>query len=1084
MSVTRLVRIGAFAVALVVAVVSSGSAQGSTTTGAIRGRVADEAGNPLPAATVVATNEETGFQRGTQTDDDGVYVVRFLPPGTYRVAARRIGQQQAELPGVRVTVGSTAPANFTLRTAAVQLTGVEVRANAREIDVADAGVKQTVSQEEIAELPSLGRDFTDFIALSGLVSPAPEVTTGGQFAIAGQRPSQTSIQIDGVDANNAFFGENRGGSRIPFAFSLESIREFQIITNGFDVEFGNYSGGVINIVTQGGTNDFRASVYGNYRGKSFTRSDFDGNPPNNFSVQQYAGKVSGPIIRDRVHYLVSLDGQRRREPFRSITPEFLRGTGAPEDVATADSLERFFDVLEEQYGVGGARSQYGEWEISNDVLTLFGRLDWTLSDRHRLSVRNNFSDHKNLNEAGGFAFPAGISQAESFKDRANSLVSELTSVITPRIFNVLRLQYATEERPRIGNNLKPELRVRLDANETVEYGGAFISFRNFLDETKFQIVDNVTLALGNHSLKLGTNNTFSSIENIFWLNGSGGFEFNSLADFEAFRPSRFNRNVRADSVAPNATFDVQEYSLYAQDEWRITPKLLGVIGVRYDVQRYGDRPGRVVDAERAFGIETGVAPIDDNNVSPRLSFTYDVRGNATELIRIGAGFFYGRVPFVMGSNVGITDNPLLVVDCRGSLTAVPLPPDIPPDPSDYRTWAASGDDNPFTCGGAGGFGGVPEYTFWNGGFELPETLKANVGYERQLRPGTIASIDLLFSESSKLYTVRNINLRDPQFQLASEGGRRVFVPAGRFAPISAAGADRFRNTDFASVYVNYNDGVARSFSTTLNVDHRLTDSSAVRASYTYTRAYDNSTYSCCTANEGFTSQRYGALGPNVIGDIGDEAAGWGPSNFSRDHTIVLSGTFRLPFGIRLSPKWSIRSGTPWGPEVSGDINGDGVLFNDRPYIFRPNELPVFVPASVVNRDSVVAVARARYSDILAKHDCVGDYVGQIIPRNTCRQPWFNQLDLTIRKRFATAADQGAEVHVDLFNVLNGLNDKWGRNVSVTAARRNLLFAQQYDPGTGQVLYTVPAPESFADRTQVGSNLLMQFSAQIGVRYYF
>jgi hypothetical protein len=330
--------------------------------------------------------------------------------------------------------------------------------------------------------------------------------------------------------------------------------------------------------------------------------------------------------------------------------------------------------------------------------------------------------------------------------------------------------------------------------------------------------------------------------------------------------------------------------------------------------------------------------------------------------------------------------------------------------------------------------------------------------------------------------VRNLNLRDPQFEITGEGGRRIFVPATRFSPSSAAGADRFRNTDFASVYVNYNDGVARAFAATLNIDHRLSDSSAVRASYTYTRAYDNSTYSCCTANEGFTSQRYGALGPNVIGAIGDESAGWGPSNFNRDHTIVLSGTFRLPFGVRMSPKWSIRSGTPWGPEVNGDLNADGVSFNDRPYIFRPEELPVFVATSVANRDSVIAIARARYSDFLAKNDCVGDYVGQIIPRNTCRQPWFNQLDMTFRKRFATAGDQAAEVNIDLFNVLNGLNKDWGRNVSVTAARRNLLLAQQYDAASGKIQYTVPA--TFGDRTQVGSNLLLQFSAQIGVRYYF
>ena len=168
--------------------------------------------------------------------------------------------------------------------------------------------------------------------------------------------------------------------------------------------------------------------------------------------------------------------------------------------------------------------------------------------------------------------------------------------------------------------------------------------------------------------------------------------------------------------------------------------------------------------------------------------------------------------------------------------------------------------------------------------------------------------------------------------------------------------------------------------------------------------------------------------------------------------------------------------------MSGDINGDGVSFNDRPYIFRPEELPVFVAPTVANRDSVVALHRARYSDYLEELDCVGDYVGQVIPRNTCRQPWFNQLDMTIRKRFATTRSQGAEVHIDLFNVLNGLNPKWGRNVSVTTSRRNLLSAQQFNTADGEIEYTVPT--TFGDRIQVGTNLLLQFSAQIGVRYFF
>jgi outer membrane receptor for ferrienterochelin and colicin len=635
---------------------ATAGAQTGTTTGAIRGRIADETNNPVPAAQVTATNVETGLARSTQSDDEGVYTIRLLPPGTYRVSVRRLGSQPAQLDNIRVLLSQTAPANFVLRTASVTLSAVQVTAEA-QVDVADAGVKTHVSQEEIENLPTLGRDFTDFINLSGAVSPTPEATTGGQFAIAGQRPSQTNIQIDGVDANNAYFGENRGGSRVPFTFSLESIREFQIVTNGYDVEYGNYSGGIVNIVTRGGTNEFKGTAYANYRDESLTSRNFNGTPVAEFTAAQYAASVEGPIIKDKLHYLVSIDGQQRNEPFSSWSPRSLRAEGFPSDSALADSLERFIDILETNYGVANAGSGFGEFTTTDDVITLFGRLDWSINDRHRLSLRNNFNSHKNANETFSGAIRGGRSTAETIRDKNNSFVGELTSEFGGTLFNTLRLQYATEARPRTPNDNLPSLRVNLTPSEQLTYGGNSIAFRNNLDEDKFQVVNNLTWLRGDHSLKIGTNNTFSFIQQTFWRNGTGVYTFGSLEDLEDFAPNAFERSIRADRATPGSKFDVQELSGYLQDDWQVTPKLLASLGVRYDVLRIGDRPGRVVDAERAFGIETGIAPEDNDNISPRVSFTYDLFGDATHVVRAGGGLFYGRIPYVLANNVAATDVP-------------------------------------------------------------------------------------------------------------------------------------------------------------------------------------------------------------------------------------------------------------------------------------------------------------------------------------------------------------------------------------------------------------------------------------------
>ncbi len=1089
--IERVVRPIAGLAALVAAIAihsAAALAQGTTTTGAIRGRVADTAAVALGSAQVVAVNEETGFSRGAVTDDEGVYVIRLLPPGLYTVTARRIGHQPLEQRGIRVIVGSTTASNFALRTASAVLGTVEVVGQVDGVDITQGGIKQTVSEEQIRSLPTLGRDFTDFINLSGLVSPQEDITTGGQFSIAGQRPSQTNVQIDGVDANNSFFGENRGGSRIPFNFSLESIREFQIITNGYDVEYGNYSGGVINIVTKGGTNTHRATVYGNFRNEQLTKDDFAGNPPRDFQVQQYAGRVEGPIIRDRLFYLLSLDGQRRREPFRSVTPALYRADSVRKvanDSASAAvafgeaarGLERFYSILTTQYGVDDPASQYGDFETTNDVFTLFGRLDWNASDKHRLSLRHNYSDYDNLNEAGTFF--GGLTRAESFRNRTNSFVSELTSIFRENVFNVLRVQLSDESRPRDGNSKLPEISVNITPNTVVTYGGASIAFNNYLAEKKFQVINNLTVDLGAHSLKLGTNNIFADIENRFWNRGSGFYSFNNLDALEQLRPSSYTRSVRSDGGIPRAAFGAQEYSAYIQDDWRATPKLLASFGLRYDVSRYGDRPARVIDVERAFGFETGTAPIDNDNISPRLSFTYDVRGDASEVVRLGGALFYGRVPYVMGGNVAITEVPMLDLDCRGAAGE----PNAPPVPN-YPDWSSTGADNPFNCAGVGGVGGVPTYTFWNPEFELPETWRANLGYERLFGDGYRFSADLLVSASTKLYTVRNLNLRPEQFRLDTEGNRAVFVPRGAYTPsTSATGPARLRNTDFGDLFVNYNDGVARSQAATFTVDRRFAERSQLSASYTYTRAHDNSSYSCCTAFAGFENPRVGAEGPNMIGGAGDDDGAWGPSAFVRNHTVVVTGMTRLPWDIDLTGIWRSQSGTPWAPEVNGDINGDGIRFNDRPYIYASADLPVFT-GTRTGTDSTLFVGdtRAFYASVLAENECIGDYVGEILPRNTCRQPWFSRLDLSIRKQVEVRDRRAAEITLDLFNVLNGLDSDWGRYESVTTSRRNLLTPQGYNAATGEVLYTVP--ETFGDRTQVGFNLLLQFSAQLGARLYF
>lgn len=1053
-------------------------AQGATT-GSIRGQVTSSEGRPVANAQVSAVNEETGLRRGAVTGEDGRYNIPLLPPGRYRVEAQGLGFAGSARTGVAVRLAQASPVDFALTAEAVAIEGLVVSGERARIDPTQGGVRQTVTPEQVENLPVQGRDFTDLINLSPLVSPQPGTGTGGQFSVGGARTSGTNVQVDGVDANNQFFGENRGSSRTPFAFSLESIQELQLITNGFDVEYGNYVGGVVNAVTRGGTNQFRGSGFLFYRGEALTADDFEGAPPSDFQVYQFGGNLSGPVVRDRLHFFLSADAQRKNQP---IFP-----TGQFDPQAEVAPVVSALQGL----GLENPGRFFGDTEQAEDNLVLFGRIDWSISDDHRLTFRQNFSDFEQTNDR--ISRDEALTHGGPFKNRSWSTVAELNSVFGASAFNTLRVQYSDEDRPRDPNTpggFLPEIEVEVNAsNEELEFGGDGIIFRNRLEETKWQLVDNFTYQIGSHRLKFGTNNTWTDVANTFWLNGNGEFEFNNvrsggaltrtgLQNLAAATPSRYTRLVRACPVGlvanaagqnvicpepdvPFAQFQALEWNVYAQDEWQVSDRLLFTAGVRYGGTTFGDDPGKVEAVEQAFQVPTGVVP-DFTGVSPRAAFTYDLGGDGEGLVRGGAGLLVGRAPLVLAGNVFQTERPLLSLDCRGS--------QIPTFNLQELLASPNGLNNPFACVGGTGPGGRPEYAVFAEEFENPRTLKANLGYERLLGARTRVGLDFIYGRTWDNFFVQDLNIRSqPVFTLPAENNRPVLIAAARVPSNFSfgAGQDRLVDQSFDRVYLNVSEGEAEAHNVMVELEQEVSAALQFGLRYAFSRAYDNGSFSCCTSREGFDEPTAGH--PNFVGDRGDEESGlWGPSDFERRHTVVANFLVRAPWGIQATGIWRSQSGTPWTPTVRGDVNGDGLNFNDRAMVGP-------------NLRFASAEDEALFDQLVAENECLQEQLGDIARRNSCRNPWFHSLDMRLSKNVRTFGGQRAEVMVDIFNVLNGLNEDWGRFMGVFGNRTDLLDVESFDVASQQYVYSVN--QDFGETQPVGFDPF-QFQLQLGVRYRF
>jgi len=277
----------------------SSRAQTQITAGTIQGTVTDQAGAVVPGANVEVKNLETNLVRTFTTDEDGRFVALQLPPGHYTVTVSKTGFATLMQESFPLTVGETVPLNLSMKVTTLSET---VTINSiQTIDTIKSESSTTLDEKAVSNLPVLGRKFEDLLTLTPGVS-ITQGPDGDEINFAGQRGVFNNVSLDGGDYNNGFFGEQAGGQRAAIAITLEAVQEFQVVATGASAEFGRTAGGVVNVITKSGTNDFHGSAFYFQRLRALASNTSDGQPLTGFHREQFGGTVGGPIKKDKVFF--------------------------------------------------------------------------------------------------------------------------------------------------------------------------------------------------------------------------------------------------------------------------------------------------------------------------------------------------------------------------------------------------------------------------------------------------------------------------------------------------------------------------------------------------------------------------------------------------------------------------------------------------------------------------------------------------------------------------------------------------------------------------------------------------------------
>jgi hypothetical protein len=1046
---------------------SATAAAAQATEGYVAGLVRGADGAPVADATITARNDATGFQEVRRTDARGRFVFAQLPiGGPYTITARKIGLQAERRTGITLNLGDRVSLDYTLKVATAELAAVDVRGDRENKRAERVGASFVVGQEKIRELPIADRSFAD---LSIIAPTTSRSGTGGiitsSSSIAGGRVSSTDIRVDGVQMKNTIWGTGFG--RGPYSMSVEAIREFEIVTNVYDVTQGRQGAGAVNVATLSGTNKTTGSLFAYNRNQALTtNTNFLGQPVVDFANWQWGGSVSGPILKDKLHYVVAYDRQDVNEPFFALDvanqADWARLQVAP------DSVNRFLDILRRQYGLPGGQ-QSGRFDRANALNTLFARADWTINDRNRLTVRHNYSDWFYSNSIPDRDLSVLESRGNQ-KSKEHQFLTSLKSSLGTTGTNDFRFAYTNRILENEPNTRLPRAWVtvasalpdgRTGAPQILQFGGQRTS-PELQTEESLQLVNITRFERGNTAWTIGTDNSLNNLSMFVSIETDGLFQFPNLAALDARRPSSYARLVPIQNLEPRMRQRVYDGGAFAQAEYRPRESLTLAGGLRYDVTSFLTGANFNQNVFDVFGKRTDRKPFSAQ-LQPRAQATWNVGARGTDIIRVGGGLFTAQPHYMAHVNHLLNDGSQLA-DVLLTGASVPTP-----DFASYRQSFAN------TPGVPTGSTTRPAYiNMFAEDYRIPQTWKADASYQRRFFDGRLTlGVTGQYADTRNNYRYFDLNLPEqPAFRLANEANRPVFVsPAVIANPALAGVAGRALArpyTQFQRVLEFRSDASQNQRAAIFEGNLVLPRGANLGGSFTVNSTRDNNSFNCCIAiTSVFTP---------VQGDPRDLS--WGPSNTDFRHKLVLFGSTPEFFGGRLSFRAIGQSGAPWSATIAQDINYDDVGVggsfgnqNDLAFLFDPSTPgldPAFATGLRAVLDNPGNIAR----------NYLRENFGSIAGRNAIRNPFFTQVDVRYAQRLPLLRGHAAELTIDVFNFASMLNHSWGGIRQVAGANQTLLRVAGFDAATNSYRYAVNP--TFGQSVLFGN----RYQIQAGMRYRF